>query len=317
MLMDPDAASGASEQPADELRAVRGIGRETARRLHDAGVRTFTDLSRHSPREIATKARVPLPRVEREDWIGQARELAERSSRTGAEGPETAIDEAEHRESFVLRLTLDDDNKVIRTLVTHVRSKREAPPWAGWNTFQLLEFLSEYCDLGEEAAATPMGGTTVSAASVSESEPAQLAVAAVGKPQPALLTPQLPSDLRLAEFAVVSAAPRASQRSLKAGEPFIVRLAFDLPDAKAWGRAPLAYTVRISARTLGESRRRTETVGEDAGPLGRTGRAVLEVRSTGLPSGTYRLEGSLRLRDPDSAGPHRLITLKAGLLQVG
>ena len=315
--MDPDEASGASEQPADDLRAIRGIGRETARRLYDAGVRTFADLARHSPSEIASKARVQASRVEREDWSGQARVLAERPSHTGAEGPETAIDEAEHRESFVLRFTLDDDNKVIRTLVTHVRSKREAPPWAGWDTFQLLEFVSEYCDLGEEAEVTPTGGTAVSAASVSESEPAQPAIAAMGKPPPAPPTPILPTYVRLAELEVVSAAPGASQRLLRAGEPFTVRLAFDLQEAEAWGRAPLAYTVSISARTLGESRRRTETVGEDAGTLGKTGRPALEVRSTGLPPGTYRLEGSLRLRDPDSAGPHRLITLKGGLLQVG
>ena len=35
-----------------------------------------------------------------------------------------------------------------RTVVTHVRSEREAPSWAGWDTAQLLEFLSEYVDLG-------------------------------------------------------------------------------------------------------------------------------------------------------------------------
>jgi len=311
--MDPDDASAASEQPADDLRAVRGIGRETARRLHEAGVRTFADLARHSPSEIASKARVQAPRVEREDWIGQARELAERSSPADAEGPEIASDDAEHRESFVLRLTLDDDNKVIRTLVTHVRSEREAPPWAGWDTAQLLEFLSEYMDLGEEAEARPVAAA---AATVGEPEPARPAVAAAGEPEPALPTPPLPSEVRLRELEVVSAASGAPQWSLEAGEPFTVRLAFDLQGAEALSRAPLAYTVSIFARTLGESRRQTETVGEDDGTLGETGRASLEVRSTGLPPGTYRLEGALRLREPDSARPRRLVTLTGGLLQV-
>jgi hypothetical protein len=316
MLMDPDNATGASEQPADDLRAVKGIGRETARRLHDAGLGTFIDLARHSASEIATKAHVPVPRVEREDWIGQARELAERSSRTGAEGSETAIDDAEHRESFILRLTLDDDNKVIRTLVTHVRSEREAPPWAGWDTAQLLEFLSEYCDLGEKAEATPTGGTVASAASVGDPEPARQAIAATGKPELAPLTPPPPSEVWLRELEVVSATSGAPQRSLNAGEPFAVRLAFDLQGAEAVSRAPLAYTASIFARTMGESRRQPETVGEDAGTLEGTGRAILEVRSTGLPPGTYRLEGTLRLRDPDSTRPRRLATLKGGLLQV-
>jgi hypothetical protein len=314
--MDPDDATGAGEQPADDLRAIRGIGRETARRLRDAGVRTFTDLARHSPSEIATKARVSVQRVEGEDWIGHARELAERSLRTGAEGAETAIDEAEHRESFILRLTLDDDNTVIRTLVTHVRSEREAPAWAGWDTAQLLEFLSEYCDLGEEAEATPTGGAVPSAASVGEPEPARPAVAAAGKPAPAPLTPPPPSEVQLGELEVVSAATGASQWSLEAGEPFAVRLAFDPQVAEESGREPLAYTVSIFARTLGESPRRTETVGEVAGKLPGTRLPTLGVLSSGLPRGIYRLEGAVRLLEADSARPRRLVTLEGGLLQV-
>jgi hypothetical protein len=311
--MDPDEASAASEQPADDLRAVRGIGRETARRLHDAGVRTFADLARHSPSEIATKARVQAPRVEREDWIGQARELADRPSPADAEGPEIASDDTEHRESFILRLSLDDDNKVIRTVVTHVRSEREAPSWAGWDTVQLLEFLSEYVDLGEEAEARP----AAAAATAGEPEPARPAGAAAGEPKPALPTLPLPSEVRLRELDVVPAASGAPQWSLRADEPFAVRLAFDLQGAEAVSRAPLAYTVSIFARSLGESRRQTETVGENDGTLEGTGRATLEVlRSTGLPPGTYRLEGTLHLRDPDSARPPRLVTLKGGLLQV-
>jgi hypothetical protein len=316
MLMDPDDATDASEQPADDLRAVRGIGRETARRLHDAGVRSFADLARHSPSEIATKASVKKSRVEGEDWTGQARELAKRSSPTGAEGAETAIDEAEHRESFILRLTLDDDNKVIRTLVTHVRSEREAPPWAGWDTAKLLEFLSEYCDLGEEAEARPTGGTVPSAALVGEPEPARPAIAAEGEPEPAPLTPPPQREVGPREFEVVSADTGTSQWSLKAGEPFAVRLAFDPQVAEESGQELLTYAVSIFATTLGESRRRTETVGEDAGKLRGTGLATLVVPSTGLPPGTYRLEGAVRLLEPDSARPRRLVTLKGGLLHV-
>jgi hypothetical protein len=312
MLMDPDEAGGVG----DDFRAVRGIGRETARRLYDAGVRTFADLASHSPSEIATKARVQASRVEREDWVGQARERAGRSSRTGADEPETAIDDGEHRESFILRLTLDDDNKVTRTVVTHVRSEREAPAWAGWDTAQLLEFLSEYCDLGQEAEATPTGVTLASAASAAEPEPARPATAAAGKPEPAPPTPQFASEVQLREIEVASAASGTSQRSLEAGEPFAVRLVFDLQGAEAVGQGPLAYTVSIFARTLGESRRRTEAVGEDEGTLGGTGRATLMVRSTGLRRGTYRLEGALHLRDPASAGPRRLVMLKGGPLQV-
>lgn len=312
MLMDPDDASATSEQPADDLRAVRGIGRETARRLYEAGVRTFADLALHTPSEIATKARVQASRVEREDWIGQARGLADRSSRVNAEEPEIASDATEHRESFILRLTLDEDNKVVRTGVTHVRSGREAPSWAGWDTAQLLELLSEYVDLGKETEARP----AVAAATAGEPELALPAVAAVGEPQPALPTPPLPSEVRLRELEVVSTASGIPQWSLEAGEPFVVRLAFDLQGTEPSSRAPLAYNVTIVARTVGESRRQTRTVGARDGTLGGTGGAAVEVRSPGLPPGVYRLEGALRLREPDPVRPHRLVTLEGGLLQI-
>ena len=310
--MDPDDASVAGEQSADDLRAVRGIGRETARRLYEAGVRTFADLARHTSSEIATKARVHAPRVQREDWIGQARELAERSSPADAEGPEIASDATEHRESFILRLTLDDDNKVIRTVVTHVRSEREAPSWAGWDTAQLLEFLSEYVDLGGEAEARP----AAAAATAGEPELAPPAVAAGGEPEPAPPTPPLPSEVRLRELEVVPTASGAPQWSLEADEPFTVRLAFDLQGTEPSSRAPLAYNVTIVARTVGESRRQTQTVGESDGMLGGTGGAAVELRSAGLPPGIYRLDGALRLREPDPARPDRLVTLEGGLLQV-
>jgi hypothetical protein len=311
--MDANDASAGSRQPADDLRAIRGIGRETARRLHEAGVRTYADLARQTPRELAAKARVQGARIKREDWIGQARELAERSASAEAEGPEIAGEDAEHRESFILRLTLDDDNKVIRTAVTHVRSERESPSWAGWDTAQLLAFLSEYVDLSEEPE---VGGAAAAVGTGVDAEPAQPPVAAAGQPAPTPPTPQPPGEVGLRALEVVSAASGASQRLLASGEPFTVRLRLDRQGAEAPSRAPLAYAITIVARTVGERRRQAETVGETDGTLDGGGGAAVEVPCTGLPPGIYRLEGAVRLRDPDSARPRHLLTLEGGLLQV-
>lgn len=309
--MNRDDPNAASEQPTDDFTAIRGIGRETARRLHEASVRTFADLAGYSSSEIATKARVSVQRVERDDWIGQARELAEVPSPASAEEPETPSGNGEHPESFLLRLTLDDDNRVIRTVVQHATSKREGPPWVGWDTGRLLEFLSEYVDLAGEGDGMPTGD----AASASEPEPAHPATATTGELEPALPTPPSPGKIRLREVDVISTASGTPQWSLKAGEPFAVRLAFDLQGAPSSG-APLGYTVGIFARTVGESRRQTRAVGEDKGTLGETGEFTLEIRSTGLPLGTYRLEGALRLYEPSSSTPHRLVALEGGLLEV-
>lgn len=296
--MDPDDAS-ASQPPADDLREIKGIGRGIAQRLQDAGVRTFVQLAGHAPVELATKAGVPTSRVTRERWIDQARALAERSAVADHDGPRTAED-AERRESFVLRLTLDEDGRVGRTSVTHVRSGQEAPPWAGWDTARLLKFLSEYVDLSLQERQRPTP------------EPQQRpAPGDQGRVAPAIVPP---SEIQVRDLEVLTAAAGSSQRSLEAGEPFAVRMRLDPVGAGASAGAQLSYAVTVVARTVGEPRRHTRTVGAATGTVAAGG--DLEVRSTGLPSGIYRLNGAVRVRQPGSDLPHRLVTVQGGLLQV-
>lgn len=286
--MDPDDPSG-SQPPADDLQEIKGIGRGLARRLQDAGVRTFAEVAGHTPAELAAKAAVPTSRITRERWIPQARVLAERSAVAGGDGPGTA-DAAERRESFVLRLTLDEDGRVGRTSVTHVRSGQEAPPWAGWDTARLLGFLSGYVDLSERPRPTPQDQ---------------------GRPAPAVAPP---GEIRVRDLEVLPGAVGSSQRSLEAGEPFAVRMRVDPVGAGTSAGTQLFYVVTVVARTVGEPRRQTRTVGEATGTLAAGG--DLEVRSTGLPPGIYRLDGAVRVCQPGSDLPQRLVTVQGGLLQV-
>jgi predicted flap endonuclease-1-like 5' DNA nuclease len=74
----------ASEAPTaeitavDDLRAVRGIGPTTEARLHELGITTFRQLAALEGDDLE-RVRAALPdfrtRIEREDWMGQAREL--------------------------------------------------------------------------------------------------------------------------------------------------------------------------------------------------------------------------------------------------
>lgn len=296
--MDPDDAS-ASQSPADDLQEIKGIGREIAQRLRDAGVRTFAELAGRAPAEIAAKARVQASRVTRERWIAQARALAGRSTVADGDGPGTAddadgpgtADDAERRESFVLRLTLDENGRVGRTSVTHVRTGREAPPWPDWDTTRLLGFLSEYVDLRPQERQRP-------------------APEDQGRMAPAIAPP---GEIRVRDLEVLPAAAGSSQRSLEAGEPFAVRMRLD-PGAGTSAGTQLSYSVTVVARTVGEPRRQTRTVGEAAGTLAAGG--DLEVRSSGLLPGFYRLDGAVRVRQPGSDLPHRLVTVQGGLLQV-
>ncbi|HIK57039.1 MAG TPA: DUF4332 domain-containing protein [Synechococcales cyanobacterium M55_K2018_004] len=67
----------------DDLELIDGIGTATAEALYEAGIRLFSDLAQHTPQSLSrllheqTDLRVSPRRIETEDWIGQAQELAE------------------------------------------------------------------------------------------------------------------------------------------------------------------------------------------------------------------------------------------------
>jgi hypothetical protein len=61
---------------SDDLTLLRGIGPAFARRLHQAGIHTYTQLARLTPEQLAKRCEVDLGRIQRDDWIGQAAALA-------------------------------------------------------------------------------------------------------------------------------------------------------------------------------------------------------------------------------------------------
>ncbi len=60
------------ENPPDDFAVLRGIGPAFAARLHQCGVHTFAQLAQLAPEEAAECCGVPVSRVLRDDWIGQA-----------------------------------------------------------------------------------------------------------------------------------------------------------------------------------------------------------------------------------------------------
>ena len=72
------AVAPAGAAGADDLRALRGVGRSIERILNDQGITTYRQLAELDGAELE-RVRAALPdfraRIEREDWVGQAREL--------------------------------------------------------------------------------------------------------------------------------------------------------------------------------------------------------------------------------------------------
>jgi hypothetical protein len=81
------------EDRDDFQRNIKGIGKSVTQALYNLGVRTYADLANHSPGTLAEllKSKVAFvseQRILKDDWIGQARKLAE--AQAGASPPSTS-----------------------------------------------------------------------------------------------------------------------------------------------------------------------------------------------------------------------------------
>ena len=80
ILMPTFSEAPTAQIPAvtDDLRAVRGIGRSMERKLHSLGIVSYRQLAMLDGAELE-RVRAELTdfrgRIEREDWVGQARAL--------------------------------------------------------------------------------------------------------------------------------------------------------------------------------------------------------------------------------------------------
>ncbi len=77
--VQPPTASPAPA--ADTLTDIKGIGPSFAKALNDAGILTFAQLAQRTAEEIASMVpRATVERIQREDWIGQAKSQANRTN---------------------------------------------------------------------------------------------------------------------------------------------------------------------------------------------------------------------------------------------
>ncbi|MGD8683932.1 MAG: helix-hairpin-helix domain-containing protein [Chloroflexota bacterium] len=79
---EPVAATAATIAPAaaDELTAIKGLGKVKASRLVAAGITTYAQIAAWSDEDIAEiglKVNTSPGQIKREDWVGQAKALTE------------------------------------------------------------------------------------------------------------------------------------------------------------------------------------------------------------------------------------------------
>lgn len=307
---------------ADDFKLINSISGKMESRLQRAGISSYAELAELTPSEIAGKLGNPaglLERIIKENWSGQARELAEFSSRSKSKKDGSAEQVGDQRyETFAAELLLDDGGQVLNTRLMHVPSGEEMR-WEGWDEQRLLGFFAERAGLqllGEAESAEP-------ATSLAKAEEIRARVnAAKSKPEPKAAKPVAAEvefdDAEKAagrRLAVLTGETDQASRLLQHDQPFKVRLW--LSDNAALAGRRFAYSATIQARNLTSQQ---QTAHREGGYVEFGEQAVLDVRNVLLAaSGAYRLKAIISLQPGGrDASPDAGLNfqVEGGILQV-
>lgn len=297
---DDLAASAPADLPGDDFRRIAGIGAAIERRLHEAGIRTYADLAARTPEQLAASlsdvAGLSMARIVRQDWIGQASELA------GPAQPPLPSEPSQRYASFHIELLLDVDDRVRRTKVHHHQSDTDTA-WPGWDEGRLLAVLREHMPQPasqpdpEPAGAPPPAAALSEPQTASPSEPGT-AVSADLQPDtesPPMLLPS--SALRVESFGLTREGQRGPVWAI--GEPIPIRLTLGVNRAGVLRAGALDFTAEVAAfSALGDDQR--QPVGTARGIIRVDEPLSVDLTGQPLPRGLYRLETTMTVFTPEA-----------------
>jgi hypothetical protein len=228
----PDKPSGGR----DDLQQIKGIGQVIAQAMNSVGIHRYADLTKFTPDSLADVLRVEIvsvspKRIEREDWIGQARALAQPANtereptEEGAEVAEEPEEEApvpspwrQHAGFSVFFDYQRDEHseRIWQTRVYHDETGEEEPfpgletaPWVKW-VFDQAELPIEPAPTLAEIPPEPAPADTDIAAPVAAETPyaVQLEILSVevSEVKPSSETPE---KQLMAEVRIKVAGPEA------------------------------------------------------------------------------------------------------------
>jgi hypothetical protein len=258
-----------------EFSRILGIAEATEKRLHAAGIQTFSQLADSTPEGLAEllPGQVGVKeRILRQDWLGQAHRYAELLA--GVQGNAA---ERQYYQSFMVELLLDEQQAVRRTRIAHVQSGTK-DGWAGWQPARLNQWIEEQGGLIQAGSAQPEP-------SARAAEP----VHAAQQPGNGKSTvPALSGDLYSGSLQLFHTGGEAPVRTIHAGAPFEIHLALDLSGAHTPADTPLAFQADVFTRPMGGQRIRA---GQATGKLPASDHAQLSLPVAGIARpGMYRLE---------------------------
>jgi hypothetical protein len=270
-----------SGQPWEILQKIDGIGPRSARRLWDAGFRTFEDLAKRAREDLANITGRPAELIASQNWIGQARELAGPPSEASAPH--------QHLAAFHVEFLLESDNRVHHTRVRQHQSDAH-DAWAGWDQERLLSFLRDHIPL--PAAPTPDNAPSLTAHPQAPDQPPQSVLRSpTSRRLPPAAERLLPGPLIIEELASIREGQRSHVQSFD--EPSSVRLTMRINPTGRHHRGAFDFSAAFAATEYG-SRDRSH-IGTTEGGI-RVGDSVsVEVGGPALAIGLYRLEVTVQI----------------------
>ncbi len=194
--------------------------------------------------------------------------------------------------NFTVELFLDETGGASDIFIDHAQSG-EKEKLTSWEPEKLIDFMARHTGLqSTQLPYEEPGGhrRQASKARTSDSLP-EPSSAPVHAP-PAIAPDGFSSTPRLLDLKVTSADSDNPNYVLREGQPFVVRLSLDPGGLAASRKVPLVYEASIIARQPGG---RDRTVGEARRRIEVSRVTTINVASTGLPQGMYRLDALVRL----------------------
>jgi predicted flap endonuclease-1-like 5' DNA nuclease len=288
---------GQRDDVADDLTQIEGIGSRRAERLNAAGIRRYADLASSAREEIAAVLPDAGP-AKIDAWRDKARELV--LAAPARVVPDSPPGNGQRDESILVRVLVNEDGSIRRMTARHIRTGTE-DRWPGLERAALFGFIEKV--IGSAAPS----GTAPAEAPAGQTRPAE-AWPDPGQPRPAAAhrAPAEAEHARPASFAVLS----VERTALRAAEPFTLTMTIELAGPVSHADR-LAYSAVVVAMPLTGGPK--QTVAKSDGLFATTSSAI-SIDAAGLPSGAYRLDGAVSLREPGVDRPVALAGITEGLL---
>lgn len=293
----PHSASATDNEPGDDLSLIRHVGPGTVKRLHEGGVTTLTAIAAATSDELAVASGYSATKIDKEDWIGQARRL------TGTSEPSQALvvgpraDPSHRVVTFRLELTVEPGGKVHHSDITYLQDDTQHDHWTDWDTDRLTGFVRHVAGL--ERAHTASDTATASSTDPTDELPAGTLVE--------------PSSYRLELHSTDDEL--SDRRAVTHDDAVDVVIAVPLRGFVTRPTRPVRHRVEVSAVEVGGGRQHLIATSSSTEQHS-DGELNLRIPASMPPAGLYRLRAAVTVASTDAKAKSASARLRSGPILV-